>query len=375
VRLDLRAILYEKDKAVALGLLARFRVRWTKQKNLLEYLNKNYFGGDLLANQSDNNQEEEDVSISDGDADDDVPEDENFTSATPVPEGLAIIAVDAAPLTPQQLREYAIARKQERWMFCYRQELSYASIDTNNYIESWHSTLKQTFFRDKQQRRVDTVIYVLNVMAVPHYQQKCMWDLVNVGRMNTVQRNEAKHLQRVKDLLKARVDKGQLPPTLYQLTADVVRIESFTTPGEFYEIKIDFTRVSAGHIVSCGCRAFQKEETCCKHISLLQLEIPLLKFLKVDREDIHHDLDLLALAPEADLDQCALQPSANVPCLGVSYYIDRLNSLDALRDKGKVFPQESELCLQFERLLTIFEDTFPRKEGQDLSNKRQRQTY
>ncbi|KAK3835656.1 MAG: hypothetical protein J3R72DRAFT_358589, partial [Linnemannia gamsii] len=58
------------------------------------------------------------------------------------------------------------------WMFCYRQDLSYASIDTNNYIESWHNTLKQHFLRDKQQRRVDTVIYVLNVIAVPHYQQK-----------------------------------------------------------------------------------------------------------------------------------------------------------------------------------------------------------
>jgi len=108
---------------------------------------------------------------------------------------------------------------------------------------------------------------------------------------------------------------------------------------------------------------------------LLQLEIPLFKFLKVDREDIHDDLDLLALAPEADHDQWELQPSAHVPGLGVSYYIDRLVSLDALRDKEKTFPGESELCSQFERLLTAFEDSFPRKEGQDLSNKRQRQTY
>jgi len=256
VRLDLRAILYEKDKAVALRLLAQFRVRWKTQENLLEYFNKNYFGRDLLANQNDDDQEEEDVSISDDDADDDVPEDEDPTSATPVPEGPAVIAVEGVLVTPQQLREQVIARKQERWMFCYRQELSYASIDTNNYIESWHNTLKQHFFRDKQQRRVDTVIYVLNVIAVPHYQQKCMRSLVNVGRMNPVRRNEAKHLQRVKDLLKARADNGQLPPTLYQLKADVVGVESFTTPGTFYEIKIDFTRVSAGHTVGCNCAAF-----------------------------------------------------------------------------------------------------------------------
>ncbi|KAG0349844.1 hypothetical protein BGX24_008300, partial [Mortierella sp. AD032] len=92
VRLGLCAILYEKDKAVAMRLLAQFRVRWKNQENLLEYFNKNYFGGDLLANQNDNDQEEEDVSIGDDDADDDVPEDEDPTSATPIPEGPAVNA-------------------------------------------------------------------------------------------------------------------------------------------------------------------------------------------------------------------------------------------------------------------------------------------
>jgi hypothetical protein len=108
---------------------------------------------------------------------------------------------------------------------------------------------------------------------------------------------------------------------------------------------------------------------------LLQLDIPLLKLLKVDREDIHHDLDLLALAPEADHDQWALQPSAQLPGVGLQYYVDRINSLNALRDKEKTLARESELCVHLERFLTDFEGLFPRKEGQDLSNKRQRQSY
>ncbi|KAG9319019.1 hypothetical protein KVV02_003862, partial [Mortierella alpina] len=40
-----------------------------------------------------------------------------------------------------------------RWMFCYREGVSYAWINTNNYIESWHNALKKHFFKDKQQRR------------------------------------------------------------------------------------------------------------------------------------------------------------------------------------------------------------------------------
>ncbi|KAG0347734.1 hypothetical protein BG004_007072 [Podila humilis] len=358
VRLDLRAILYEKDKTIALHLIAKFRVRYGDQEKLLTYFSNNYFGGDPLVSQS----------ASSSDDDDDVPEDEDSTSAAPVLEDCAVIALIAAPLTRQQRRELHIVRKQELWMFCYRQELSYASIDTNDYIESWHNTVKQHFDSDEQQLRVDTAIYVLNVMAVSHYQQKYMWSLANVDRMNAERRDEAEHLQRVKDHLKAREDNGQSQPTLYQLTADLVRVESLTTPGIFYLIKIDFTRVSTGQIVSCSCPAFQKEETYCKHISLLILEIPLLNFLKVDREDIHDGLDPLTLVPEADHVQQTLQSSVQVPVLGLSYYIDRINRLEALRDKEKPLPQEQELCSRFARFLEIFEATFPRKEVQDRSN-------
>ncbi|KAI7820579.1 hypothetical protein BC939DRAFT_387494, partial [Gamsiella multidivaricata] len=128
----LRAILYEKDKAAALNRIANFRDKWSNYEELLVFMDKNYFGKNMA--------EAED--------------------------------------------------KQKHWMICYRQDVSYSSIDTNNYIESWHNTLKRHFFRDKQQRRVDTVIYVLAVMAVPHFQQKCMRSAVNVGRMNPAQKKE-----------------------------------------------------------------------------------------------------------------------------------------------------------------------------------------
>ncbi|OAQ23514.1 hypothetical protein K457DRAFT_83390, partial [Linnemannia elongata AG-77] len=59
-------------------------------------------------------------------------------------------------------------------MLCYHQHISYASIDTNNYIESWHNTLKRHFLRDKQHRRMDAVIYALAILAVPYFQQKCI---------------------------------------------------------------------------------------------------------------------------------------------------------------------------------------------------------
>ncbi|KAI8601809.1 hypothetical protein EDD21DRAFT_297449, partial [Dissophora ornata] len=127
----LRKILYEKNKKIALDLIDTFRETWSDQGELLDYLNKNYFGRPMF-----------------------------------------------------EAHEPQVLDLQKHWMLCYRQEVAYAAIDTNNYIESWHNTLKRHFFRDKQQRRPDTVIYVLAILAVPHFQQKCMRSIVNVGRMN-----------------------------------------------------------------------------------------------------------------------------------------------------------------------------------------------
>ncbi|KAK3804535.1 MAG: hypothetical protein JOS17DRAFT_665549, partial [Linnemannia elongata] len=133
----LRKILYERNKTMAQELIRVFRETWKDQKNLLDYLNKNYFGPFMF-----------------------------------------------------EAHERQVKETQESWMLCYRQDISYASIDTNNYIESWHNTLKRHFFGDKQQRRPDTVIYVLAILAVPHFQQKCIRSIVNVGRMNPAQSEE-----------------------------------------------------------------------------------------------------------------------------------------------------------------------------------------
>ncbi|KAK3829638.1 MAG: hypothetical protein J3R72DRAFT_517198 [Linnemannia gamsii] len=110
----------------------------------------------------------------------------------------------------------------------------------------------------------------------------------------------AKQLQRVKDLLQDEEDIGQLSPTLDLLAAD---------------------------------------------------GIPLLKFLKFDREDIHHGMDLLAWAPKASHYQ-----RPHVPGLGLSYYLDRIVSLEALRDIEKSFPHEPDLYSLLERFFTTFED-------------------
>ena len=84
----------------------------------MTYLNKNYFGPDLsqLAR--------------------DYPE---AGDQLEKPEDVA------AWIKEQEQAEASVVKQRERWMFCYRQGLSYATIDTNNFIESWHNTLKRHF--------------------------------------------------------------------------------------------------------------------------------------------------------------------------------------------------------------------------------------
>lgn len=71
-------------------------------------------------------------------------------------------------------KNYFEERSQARWMLCYRQGIPVASIDTNNSIESWHNTLKTHFFKNRQKRRFDTVIYVLAKNAILFYQRTQM---------------------------------------------------------------------------------------------------------------------------------------------------------------------------------------------------------
>ncbi|KAI9345424.1 hypothetical protein BD770DRAFT_328643, partial [Pilaira anomala] len=46
------------------------------------------------------------------------------------------------------------------WVSCY-QPTVYTSMETNNYVESWHNQLKTTCLKRKPNRRVDGLIYVL----------------------------------------------------------------------------------------------------------------------------------------------------------------------------------------------------------------------
>ncbi|KAG0282157.1 hypothetical protein BGZ97_009123, partial [Linnemannia gamsii] len=126
LRTDLNGILYAKDVDSASSFVTKFREVWHHQTDLLSYLDKNYFGPLKPT---------------------DVQPGAPYQSDTP----------EAAAARLESWEQDVIS-KRKRWMLCYHQGLNCATIDTNNFIESWHNTLKRHFFKDQQKRRLDMVV-------------------------------------------------------------------------------------------------------------------------------------------------------------------------------------------------------------------------
>jgi len=305
---------------MAQGLIKAFRETWSHQKELLAYLDKNYFGRSMF-----------------------------------------------------EAHEWQVKDIQKSWMLCYRQDISYASIDTNNYIESWHNTLKRHFFQDKHQRRPDTVIYVLAVLAVPHFQQKCIRSIVNVGRMNPAQASELKFTVLATDHIKTRESRGYVGAYLKQTSDVTLYVESFTNPAAAgHDVKIDFSKTPTGHIVECSCKYFYNNRSCCKHIALVQVELYPITFFRADFWE--HQANFYPGMLELYNDPATTNPATADPEVDLlSIYIQRLSLLNELRDKNADYPLGLQIQTKVKEVLDLFEPSFPPLKGQGLHNKRPRQ--
>jgi hypothetical protein len=144
---------------------------------------------------------------------------------------------------------------QKHWMTCYRQDVSYSHIDTNNYIESWHNILKRHFFRDRQQRRPDTVIYILAYMAIPHFQQKCNRSILKVGRMTPAQKIEERFRSIAVKHLEVREPKGDPVEQIDCNTLHVVihRARKKNTPFKLTSPRSTRVKSQAAPVCTLAC--------------------------------------------------------------------------------------------------------------------------
>ncbi|KAF9982827.1 hypothetical protein BGZ75_005695 [Mortierella antarctica] len=87
--------------------------------------------------------------------------------ATALIEKFRLDHVERTDLAKHLEEGYFSENQEQRWMLCYRQGLYGIAIDTNNYVESWHSSLKTHFFKDHRKQRLDSVIYTVVKAVYP----------------------------------------------------------------------------------------------------------------------------------------------------------------------------------------------------------------
>lgn len=192
------------------------------------------------------------------------------------PGTVAVIDPDTAPDFVDYLNKNYFDHEADRrrWMFCYRVNVDYAWINTNNFIESFHHALKKYFFKDKQQRRIDTVIFILIHRTLPHYQQVWIRHVVKVGRMTAGRKqalrmaNVARHFM---SLERARNPMVQLH--FQPADTNLYNVRSFTDSSIFYSLAVDWEDASGGRFCSCSCPYFKMNKMCCKHIALALIEV------------------------------------------------------------------------------------------------------
>ncbi|KAF9142436.1 hypothetical protein BGX20_007277, partial [Mortierella sp. AD010] len=129
-----------------------------------------------------------------------------------------------------------------------------------------------------------------------------------------------------------------------------LRVESFTNLGAAYDIEIDFTKRSLGHITSCSCEYFRQNVSCCKHIALVQLSMPPMKYFRTDQWEHEENFKPYMPKPDEANDANAAnetneaEPSAELPGVDLlDYYIIRASHLNSLREKNRSFPQKEHV--------------------------------
>lgn len=181
------------------------------------------------------------------------------------------------------LNTYYFAEGKTNWMLCERQGIYHAQINTNNYIESWHRTLKVRFFRQKRAKRVDRAIYVLSQQTAPFFFRKTVESSVGVGRVSKKQKRVWAAHDRAFEHLVLKRESGYSGSLVKPVSTDssTLEVQSFSDPATWYKISTEPGDGTLPAFTECSCMDFKTRRQVCKHIALSMLELPGCEFREV----------------------------------------------------------------------------------------------
>ncbi|KAF9151690.1 hypothetical protein BGX21_005182 [Mortierella sp. AD011] len=71
----------------------------------------------------------------------------------------------------------------KKWMKTYRTDTFYAAADTNNFVESWHSILKNTLLGKQYKLCPNRVVYLLNQVVIGYFEKEELQAQFQVSRL------------------------------------------------------------------------------------------------------------------------------------------------------------------------------------------------
>ncbi|KIJ32606.1 hypothetical protein M422DRAFT_265491 [Sphaerobolus stellatus SS14] len=157
------------------------------------------------------------------------------------------------------MREEWIPKK-ERWAGAWRKH-AHHGVDTNNFIESWHSNLKKNYIGRGRRQRIDYIIHILSQDVVPDYMRAHVRSGLGFrGRHLCEAEMKAKKLA---DELPYADASTRVIELESESTDTMVQVESFTQDDIYYTITIEEEKIT-----SCTCSAYTESLLTCKHIFL-----------------------------------------------------------------------------------------------------------
>ncbi|VDC04562.1 unnamed protein product [Peniophora sp. CBMAI 1063] len=166
--------------------------------------------------------------------------------------------------------------KHRQWVRAYRQGIVQYGIETNNYVESWHSHLKTFYLKLMRRQRVDILLYILSRQVLPDFRREEARIRLGFARpalcaRERQSRDLADEIPSIELGDMVRLDVGGDE----NASVPDILVMSFTRdPEVWYEVSVceipgrTTTELLRPVIAKCSCPAYAQTLLSCKHMYL-----------------------------------------------------------------------------------------------------------
>lgn len=142
-------------------------------------------------------------------------------------------------------------------------------INTNNYIETWHNTLKSGYLGSFRMQRTDVLIHLLLREVLPDFRIKVARVTFGLERRRFSDAEKAQHKKstELSPETAASLVRRNIIEVGKAKHSEVILVKSFTNDDQEYQVSLN----QASVIDRCSCSYMNTSKSVCKHMFLAQI--------------------------------------------------------------------------------------------------------